>query len=180
MDSKVWPVNRNVFFDTDFVASENIVIPDTVEPETENTPSEVTDVANENQANLVQEDPIQSTSRLTQEEKMRPHKDSRTVLIGKASPLPKLKIVKKLGERAKRAAQKVAILTESPYKNKLEEKYALKARKDEMKKAKETAKKDIFSNRKVNTKKTKHSNKEDKIIIETNADDWFCTICQDS
>ncbi|CAH2016060.1 unnamed protein product [Acanthoscelides obtectus] len=100
--SGVWPVNRNVVSDTDFVASENLMIPDTVGPEKEDTPSEVTDVANENQANLAQEDPVPSTSRLTQEEKMRPHKDSKTVLIEKISPLPKPKIVKELGERARK------------------------------------------------------------------------------
>ncbi|CAH1966953.1 unnamed protein product [Acanthoscelides obtectus] len=146
--SGVWPVNRNVFSDRDFVASENLLVPDTIEAEKEDTPSEVTDVTNENQANLVQEDPISSTSKLTQGERMRPHKDSNTVLIEKISPLPKPKIVKKSGERTKRVAQKVAILTESPYKNELEEKYALKARKYEMKKAEETPK-TCFSNQKV-------------------------------
>ncbi|CAH2004835.1 unnamed protein product [Acanthoscelides obtectus] len=51
-----------------------------------------------------------------------------------------------------------------------------------MKKAKETAKKDIFQTEKSkqNTKKAKPSNREDKIIIEANADDWFCTIWQES
>lgn len=177
--SGIWPVNRNVFSETDFVASENLLIPETAEPEKEDTSVEATDVPAENYVNLTEEDPVPSTSGLTQQEKLRLNKNSKSVSIAQLSPLPK--IVKKLGERAKKGAQKVAILTESPYKNELEAKYALKVRKEELKKAKESAKKEIFQpeKSKQKTKTTKPSKENKKIIIETNPDDWFCTICQE-
>ncbi|CAH0557524.1 unnamed protein product [Brassicogethes aeneus] len=121
---------------------------------------------------------IPSTSGLTQQEKIRLNKQSKTVSIEQISPLPK--VCKKMGERAQKGAQKVAVLTESPYKNALEEKYAIKAKKEDRKRAKEISKKGIFQEEKSKQKtKTTKPSKKNEVLIEINADEWFCVICQE-
>lgn len=178
----VWPVNREVFSDADFVASENLaeIIPENLAeiiPENNISLTENTQAPVNNQP-VINEDAIPeaipSTSGLTPKEKLHLNKKSKTTLtvpIQEISPLPK--VTKKYGERIRRGAQKVAILTESPYKNELEEKCALKARKEERKKTK----RDVFETAKP---KKVNSSASAEIIIETNPEDWFCALCQES
>lgn len=50
----IWPVNRNIFTSADFVASENLLVPETAELENEITSIEATDLPAGYQSTLIQ------------------------------------------------------------------------------------------------------------------------------
>lgn len=177
----IWPVNRLIFTDADFIASENLedIVP--IDEKTQNGHEEPLSLRETN----VSRGP--STSGLGQQKRPislkyieKTEQESTgtilTVSIAEVSPLPNA--TKKYSDRIKKGAQKAVVLTESPYKNDLEEKHIQKKRKDEkIKKKKEIVKKNVFGKEnKTSTKSQQPSN----IIIESNIEDWFCTLCKES
>ncbi|KAB0803436.1 hypothetical protein PPYR_00406 [Photinus pyralis] len=175
-----WPVNRNVFTDADFVASENLDHQST-NPEPEHTVIEENNVSNSSGSKIIQhvlDEP--STSGLNHEELAELNKrSSLKVSIAEISPIPRP--TKKHDTRIRKGAQKAAILTESPYKKELELKQKEKEKKEE--KSRSNKQKAAAKKEKVNKNIADKENvkpKQPVIIIETNEEDWYCSLCNES
>lgn len=167
----VWPVDRQVFKDTDFVAAKTL------------TPEE-NDREDEREAESEEINrPTTPQKRTYSPVDRQPRKLHKTV--HEISPVPCPTVV----GRNNRQPQKAELLTASPYKNKLEarrKEHSQKYAKNLFLPGPSTSSNLPKVNKKTSrNKKTSKSNSSSQLhfsaaIVEINKDDWFCKLCQEN
>lgn len=178
----VWPVNRNVFSDADFQASENMLEKETNNGETA-----------EPQVQQLEE-PVPIEPEEDQRQNILQHGSILKVPVAELSPIPVG--TQKHQKRKEKGAQKAQVLTLSPYKTELEiakEKRTV----TELKKNKK-----VIVKRKLLTEKKEKSVKKQKMVdkkgtsrnkgkmeepgpstsctISLRESDWFCFLCNET
>lgn len=183
--SGVWPIDRNVFKDSDFVASENLqiemIVDDVENFEDTNSETVVTTAESFDNIQVIPNNTIQGNILKNNEA---------VITLNQLSPLPKP--TKKHNKRLSKGAQKATVITSSPYKNELEEKIKIKenkenktkANKDKQNEKKASVKKNVFVDKDDGKTKSPLSKKsktsEKNVIIEVNDNEWYCFLCCES
>lgn len=170
----IWPVDRNVFNDSDFSPAANL--------------EEHECHSNENEKDSPSGKPTESISDQTGNEigLIRPNDTQQEMLstlnvpIDAISPIPTCS--KHLSKPARRGAQRAVVLTSSPYKRDL---IAAKDRRRKTTSPKSTKGKGRSgcTNKRLrttpadNAPTTSHTS---DVTIEVGQDDWFCSVCEES
>lgn len=190
----IWPVDRNVFSDTDFIPAKTHSLTINRDTIVDNQPidrpicadqqeMQVEESAQENRHIPVVVTQQQQTTDMsvTSPRRLR-------VTVGEVSPLPQP--TAKQGKRLKKGAQSAELLTSSPYKNRLQEVKAKKALLIQKKLKSNESRPRCSSKqpRKVTTPvvhpSTSHQTEGlhpgllDGVEVQVQADDWFCFLCE--
>lgn len=175
----IWPVDRNVFSDADFIPSSihsQAYTSDQPEEPPRGPPSNDDRPMRSNEENAA----------MPQSPEARPTSSrSLAVTVHEISPLPRP--VGRPGKRLRKGAQKSELLTSTPYKNKLKDmkdkKSATLAKR--MLKFNKTNNQPGTSSESSKTMKNKRTSaqssaKEGNVEIEVAEEDWYCFICGES
>lgn len=155
----IWPVDRNVFTDADFVAqddlqTEQIIV---VEKGDENNDSE-------------DEDDIPVAVLMRQQKTRTASPTPQDISFEDILPIPDLINSNKVNSRAGKRAQTARVLTTTPYKEELE------AKKSEVKGKQRNQVKRKIGQTEQNTQKKKRDDVVNA-VIEVNEDEWLCSLC---
>ena len=166
----IWPLDRNVFRDTDFVTT-NVF-------RAESDPMEGTTDAFQEPSTSGVTLPMTMTDSQESED-AEPDRNARNLLVSvkQISPLPEVTV--KQGKRLSKGAQKAEVLTSTPYKRQLEERREATTKKLEKFKRKLSASFET-SETQNNIKPERKSRKkvcQNKVGSQKNVESWFCFIC---
>lgn len=177
----IWPVNRNIFSDADF-------IPSSIHSQANNSdqPEDPPRGPPSNHDMRSQED--NRPTAVTQSPEGRPGSSrSLAVTVHEIIPLPRP--VGRQGNRLRKGAQKAELLTSSPYKNKLKDmkdKKSAVLAKRMLKFNKTIDQPGTSSESRIKGKKNKitrptaqSSEMEENVEIEVSEQEWYCFICEE-
>ncbi|KAF0754293.1 HTH psq-type domain-containing protein, partial [Aphis craccivora] len=175
-NASIWPVNRYIFQDHQFIVSDSLNRCPTPEIETE---IENGITINNDKT----KDAINDSITINDVEQ---NNNSFTKVLLEVSPIPKTQQYTK-SKRSGRGAQKAVVLTSSPYKNDLQEKSLIATRKinnitiKKEKVEKQNTKRNIFDKKNDKSKKKKvgdiPTSKGTKAGVKEN---WYCPLCREN
>lgn len=198
----IWPVDREVFTDADFAASDNLTAENGMK-EAQQTLDVVEELVDEE--GLHENDPVTqvqtstceqtvtqpttvdlpmalpagtpSTSRTVPVSTLSSNGPMLCVTLEQISPLP-TPATQKQQRRQSKGAQKAMVLTESPYKNDLETKKKTCVNRVQKKRDKPAPKKKVQPPKKK--LQVGPQTKEAVVEVEVNEEEWYCFMCDQS